>query len=818
MEKTRLKRLHVALVLLGALSIAHADAIEYPADQEPGAMLRRCEVALYADRFEETLNIGSECIQLHGETGPVLRLMAVAAYRLKRYDVTAFYADKLLRQTPDHAEAISYKAWSKYFLGLTDEAAGLFQRLLELAPEYPFAANGLGWSLLARGDRTGAEAAFRQTLARNPADVDAQQGLEQCVGPEQAAAFQMPQAAPGPLPASPWWQGAYLTLSPYVSRLVYGGASQKTDGQSLEINLRLGLYGKGFIDLETVDTAIAHRLGPFEQSEIKVGLGVFPRSDVLVRLKVSHLDTDMGAERSADAWGTGLYLRQGARLQPTLEGLIGNYPVAESYRVSPGLALKLGAWFLHTAVDLQRLLVDGQDARNLVYVHEDASVTLAPGSVLSLHLGLGESRFDASGLGDVFYNLVDKHKASAWLRYDRSWGRWSAGFKTAWNLFENIEGADYHSLAHTFTLAYAWQPGVAQPLARSATPWTFSAGADIRRVRTTLHAEPLEPYLHWEQPVAVYHAGEKSLYRGGRNPTVYQDGSVFSDPLSSDVGAAYFEVSSPTQIKPLPGYYDRVDFRSRRWTYWIENQFDPFDAEQTERLAAPYVELRRDLGIGFYNGKLGLAGRYAYSGIERAGGWRDVAIEQVMEKEAVYTYSYPVAADYWVLYDPTAFQIRYPVEHYPWLENAPAPSRSVDAQTRVYETYQARSCLDLHADCHEAFLALDWQYAPAPAWSVSLAAGPFAGLTDWSLMRRTEWRKDNEVLAELEDVDHGLAFSWGLDARLAVRCWLGKARSGYVELHGGGRWADEVELTADFGQAKLEADTAYFGAAAGWGL
>ncbi|MEL6178619.1 MAG: tetratricopeptide repeat protein [Myxococcota bacterium] len=104
-----------------------------------------------------------------------------------------------------------YLGWLKFQAEQYDVALVAYRKALKLSPESIDAKLGEGWTLVRLGDRSGAEAAFAQVLARSPDHAGALEGLALAQNPEPTLALE----DGGPL--------LWLTQSAGVTAHRYGG-------------------------------------------------------------------------------------------------------------------------------------------------------------------------------------------------------------------------------------------------------------------------------------------------------------------------------------------------------------------------------------------------------------------------------------------------------------------------------------------------------------------------------------------------------------------------------------------------------------------
>lgn len=102
---------------------------------------------------------------------------AVAAHRRGRLDLAEPIYREILRQAPDHADALHLLGLVAHQRGDQAEAARLIGRAQRLNPTNAAYANSLGLARLAQGELAAAEAAFTRAAAIDPALAEAHNNL-----------------------------------------------------------------------------------------------------------------------------------------------------------------------------------------------------------------------------------------------------------------------------------------------------------------------------------------------------------------------------------------------------------------------------------------------------------------------------------------------------------------------------------------------------------------------------------------------------------------------------------------------------------------
>jgi cytochrome c-type biogenesis protein CcmH/NrfG len=84
---------------------------------------------------------------------------------------------KAVEREPKNAEALLYLAGALASNGRPADALPYFERALATGPHTTMALNGLGLTRLELGDRTGARAAFQESLGIDPRQPDVTKAL-----------------------------------------------------------------------------------------------------------------------------------------------------------------------------------------------------------------------------------------------------------------------------------------------------------------------------------------------------------------------------------------------------------------------------------------------------------------------------------------------------------------------------------------------------------------------------------------------------------------------------------------------------------------
>jgi Flp pilus assembly protein TadD len=99
--------------------------------------------------------------------------------RTGRTDEAIALFRKAIAARPKDGEALLYLAGVLASTGRASEALPFFERALEAGQRTPMTLNGLALARLALGDRTGAAAAFRESLRLDPGQPEVARSLSE---------------------------------------------------------------------------------------------------------------------------------------------------------------------------------------------------------------------------------------------------------------------------------------------------------------------------------------------------------------------------------------------------------------------------------------------------------------------------------------------------------------------------------------------------------------------------------------------------------------------------------------------------------------
>jgi tetratricopeptide (TPR) repeat protein len=132
------------------------------------ALRRLGDLALLRDDFEAAATRYARILDLDATDVPAMTKLGVVRMRTGRSDEATRLFQQAIARDPKNADALLYLAGVLASSGRPSEALPYFQRALDAGPPSTMALNGLGLTRLALGDRTGAAAAFRQSLRLDP--------------------------------------------------------------------------------------------------------------------------------------------------------------------------------------------------------------------------------------------------------------------------------------------------------------------------------------------------------------------------------------------------------------------------------------------------------------------------------------------------------------------------------------------------------------------------------------------------------------------------------------------------------------------------
>jgi cytochrome c-type biogenesis protein CcmH/NrfG len=109
--------------------------------------------------------------------------LGVVSMRSGRADRAMDLFRQVLQHDPKNGEALLYLAGALASGGRPADALPYFERALNAGPRSTMALNGLGLTRLATGDRSGAAAAFRESLRLDPKQEDVSRTLAELQPP-----------------------------------------------------------------------------------------------------------------------------------------------------------------------------------------------------------------------------------------------------------------------------------------------------------------------------------------------------------------------------------------------------------------------------------------------------------------------------------------------------------------------------------------------------------------------------------------------------------------------------------------------------------
>jgi choline-sulfatase len=116
---------------------------------------------------------------------PAMTKLGVVSMRSGRGDRAMNLFRQVLQHDPKNGEALLYLAGALASGGRPADALPYFERALNAGPRSTMALNGLGLTRLATGDRSGAAAAFRESLRLDPKQEDVSRTLAELQPPKR---------------------------------------------------------------------------------------------------------------------------------------------------------------------------------------------------------------------------------------------------------------------------------------------------------------------------------------------------------------------------------------------------------------------------------------------------------------------------------------------------------------------------------------------------------------------------------------------------------------------------------------------------------
>jgi choline-sulfatase len=141
------------------------------------ALRRLGDLALLGGDMQAAELRYARILALDPDDVPAMTKLGVVSMRSGRADRAMTLFQQAVEQYPENGEALLYLAGALASGGRPAEALPYFQRALDAGPRSTIALNGLGLTRLATGDRTGAAAAFRESLRLDPKQADVSRTL-----------------------------------------------------------------------------------------------------------------------------------------------------------------------------------------------------------------------------------------------------------------------------------------------------------------------------------------------------------------------------------------------------------------------------------------------------------------------------------------------------------------------------------------------------------------------------------------------------------------------------------------------------------------
>jgi choline-sulfatase len=135
------------------------------------------DLALIKGDVEEAARRYARVVETDPADAGALSKLGVTRMRLGRADEGIALFTKAVEREPKNAEALLYLAGALASSGRPREAVPYFERALAAGQRTTIALNGLGLTRLALGDRSGARAAFQESLSIDPRQPDVTRAL-----------------------------------------------------------------------------------------------------------------------------------------------------------------------------------------------------------------------------------------------------------------------------------------------------------------------------------------------------------------------------------------------------------------------------------------------------------------------------------------------------------------------------------------------------------------------------------------------------------------------------------------------------------------
>ncbi len=491
------------------------------------ALRERVHQLVEAGDFETALSEGLEAVTRYPEDPTLLHEVGRAAFRGKRYHLAIYYFKHALLYRPDYSASLLYLGWAQKHADLSSEARQTFQYLRD-------------------SDDSVSQPALRASV----------EALKQ-LGPEPAL-----QTPVGTYDLSSRY---FFVAAPYAALLEYGGTTQKFSGETSQLDLRVGLLGRGYVEFSEAWTSVQTLpdYPDYEVLEHRFGMAGFVTPKWLLKGKYAFMDADHEGGGSGHFAALGLDWMRCGRLNGGFTASYADYPDGDITQLMPRMTWRGNRFELTTTLSVQQWMPteDGSD-ETLALIRQDLLMPLARGDGISLGYAVGESRYGHAGFGDVLYTLPDKQTGSIHLRYARPLAPFMLTVKTSVDTFETDESDSYHSTAHTISLGYLTRNARA-PLTSQQSHWSLIFGIGTRSCSAKLTQEA-------------------------------------ADPLVTDV-------SDPLTFSDETGDYTSI------YVYDVEDGLNPQEVESDDSALAPYAELRRRTGAPSANLRFSFYGRYTFA-------------------------------------------------------------------------------------------------------------------------------------------------------------------------------------------------------------
>ncbi len=151
-------------------------------DSKATALIRRGTMHWYLDSHEPALEDYNSAVALGSEATEVYFFRGAVLEDLKRYDLAAADADKLVTLIPEDAEAWNARCWWRALAGRHEEALPDCEKALEIEPDAAHIVHSLAFTYEGLGDTDRAITEYKRALELDPELEEAKDDLARLEG------------------------------------------------------------------------------------------------------------------------------------------------------------------------------------------------------------------------------------------------------------------------------------------------------------------------------------------------------------------------------------------------------------------------------------------------------------------------------------------------------------------------------------------------------------------------------------------------------------------------------------------------------------